>query len=488
VRSRVALPILSALAAPLALAALLLAGCSPKSGMVPNLEPETTLFVQGDLDTVNHVVQLFWFGSDADGEIDGFELRFHNPDAPTDTAWRFTTRTDSLFTVFAPTGNVSPLFEVRAIDNQGARDATPAREDFTFRNFPPAVLITSGPGTTDTTFASATFTWQPFDPDGDLNRIQYFVWINSDSTNPRLVNGTSYTVPSDDFRNDSGNFESKPCTLHVRPVDDGGRAGNPTTRTWYVRAPVTGPRARLLIIDDVPTTNTANFATDTLYQNTAARNLPAGSWSVLRLQSTQPFRSALDVQQTCALFEAVIWYRGSQTNFSTVLRDYQDGIAGYLDAGGRFMIEGLNLTEGYGTTGPIRESFVRDHLATDFLHRNYNSTTQDSSVAWGIGNGAVLRSTVYADSLRLGAIFDGLRAFAVQDTDDVALWARSGTLTQSTPLDVAVGVSAPQPSGGRAIMLTVPLVAANAPFPGGGPRTAARCLAKIYAQLGLTGP
>lgn len=477
-----------ALAATFATLAVVLAGCSPKSAMIANLEPETTLFVQGDLDTVNHVVQLFWFGSDADGEIQGFELRFHNPDAPADTAWEFTTRTDSLFTVFAPGGSVAPLFEVRAIDNHGARDPSPAREDFVFSNQPPAVLITSGPGATDTTFASATFAWQPFDPDGDLTRIQYFVWLDDDSTSPNVTTATTFTVPSDDFRNSSGNFESRPYTIHVRPVDDGGRAGPVTSRTWQVRAPVTGTRARLLLVDDVPTTNTANFATDTLYQNTAARNLPAGTWSVLRLQSSQPFRSALDVQQTFALFEAVIWYRGSQTNFSTLLRDYQDGISAYLDNGGRFMIEGLHLTEGYGTNGPLRESFVRDHLATDFLHRNYNSTTQDSSVAWGIGNAAVLRSTVYADSLRLGAIFDGLRAFAVQDTDDVALWARAGTLTQVTTLDLPVGVSAPQPSGGRAIMITVPLVASNAPFPGGGPRTAARTLAKIYAQLGLTGP
>jgi hypothetical protein len=484
VRTRVVLPILLALVAALAC----VAGCSPKSALVPNLEPETSLFVQGDLDTVNHVVHLYWFGSDVDGEIRGFELRFHNPDAPADTAWRFTERTDSLFTVYSPTGSVTPLFEVRAIDDEGARDRTPAREDFTFSNQAPSVVIMTGPSITDTTFASATFSWLPSDPDGDISQLQYFVWVNSDSTNPRLTTGTTYTVPSDDFRNDSGNFESKPCTLHVRPVDDGGRAGAPTTRIWYVRAPVAGPRARLLIVDDVPTTNTANFATDTLYQNTAARNLPADSWSVLRLQSTQPFRSALDVEQTFRLFEAVIWYRGSQTDFSPVLRDYQDGIGAYLESGGRFMIEGLNLTEGYATNGPLRESFVRDYLGTDFLHRNFNSTTQDSSAAWGIGNAAVLRSTAFADSLRLGAIVGGLRAFAIRDTDDVALWARAGTLTQTTTLDLPVAVTVPQPSGGRAIMVTVPLVAANAPFPSGGPRTAARFLAKVYAQLGLTGP
>ncbi|HYM80726.1 MAG TPA: hypothetical protein VEY91_04845, partial [Candidatus Limnocylindria bacterium] len=79
-------------------------GCSPKSTLVPNVPPETSLFVQGPVDTVNHVVHLFWFGSDPDGDVAGFEVRFKNPDAPADTQWTVTTRTDSLFTVFTPTG------------------------------------------------------------------------------------------------------------------------------------------------------------------------------------------------------------------------------------------------------------------------------------------------------------------------------------------------------------------------------------------------
>ena len=52
---------------------------------IENLPPETTLFVQGTLDTVNHVVQIYWFGSDPDGEVTGYELRFKNPAAPADT-------------------------------------------------------------------------------------------------------------------------------------------------------------------------------------------------------------------------------------------------------------------------------------------------------------------------------------------------------------------------------------------------------------------
>jgi hypothetical protein len=69
-----------------------------------NKPPETVLFVNGDLDTVNHVVHLYWFGTDSDGKVQGFEWRLMNPEAPADTVWQFTTLTDSIFTVLTAAG------------------------------------------------------------------------------------------------------------------------------------------------------------------------------------------------------------------------------------------------------------------------------------------------------------------------------------------------------------------------------------------------
>src|SRR5207237_9077744 len=75
-----------------------LAGCGKghKGPLAPDAPPETRLFVRGPVDTVNHVVHLYWFGSDPDGDVVGFEVRLLNPEAPADSAWRFTTRSDSL--------------------------------------------------------------------------------------------------------------------------------------------------------------------------------------------------------------------------------------------------------------------------------------------------------------------------------------------------------------------------------------------------------
>ena len=64
IRSRV---LLLALACALSAAALFAAGCGVKGTMGPNTPPETIVFVEGPVDTVNHVVTLRWFGSDPDG-------------------------------------------------------------------------------------------------------------------------------------------------------------------------------------------------------------------------------------------------------------------------------------------------------------------------------------------------------------------------------------------------------------------------------------
>ena len=463
-------------------ALVLVAGCSKhKNVLLPDLFPETTLFVQGPVDTVNHVVHLYWFGSDPDGDVVGFELRMHNPAAPAETAWVFTRKTDSLFTIFSPSGVTQPLFEVRAVDNAGLRDPTPATEDFTFSNLPPGVRLVSPPIARDTTFASVTLSWRPTDPDGDVARLTYRVWLDGNEAGARIVTGTVFTIPSVDFLQ-NGQLLSGYRTVYVEPTDDGGRVGARDSTRWFVRAPVTGTRARLLIIDDFPNSLPAGTSTDSLYANTALRNLPADSYSILRIETTQPFRSAKDLEQTLKLFESVIWYRGTQTTFPSLLSRYQDGVAAYLDGGGKFFVEGLHLIDDLGAAGAFRSEFTTRYFGSNFLYKNeIPGNPGDSTVAWGVSTGAVLASSVFQDSLRLAGIFNGLRGFAVQDTNDVAIWARAGTLSQGHDYDIPVAVTVPQPSGGRAVVITVPLRAANGYF------TVPRFLAKVFAQLGLTG-
>lgn len=460
--------------AGVAAAALALLGCERKTLLRPNVPPETLLFVQGPVDTVGHHVHLYWFGTDPDGDVEGYEWRFKNPLRPADTLWAFTDTTDRVFTVFDSTGTVEPTFEVRAIDDQGERDPSPALQRLILNNQPPTVAFTGFPPLPDTTFASATITWSAYDNDGDAGRMSFLVWLDGNETTPHVIppGATSFTFPTADF----GSRTDTQRTAHLMPVDDGGLAGPVVSYTWYVRS--AGPDPRLLLIDDVPSFVPAAALIDSLYNNGVARGVPAGSYALVNLERLNPFRSAQDVEQTFKLFRAVLWYRETNTTFSTLLQSYQPGIEGYLGAGGNFYLSGLDLIAGENATGPLTVRFALDYLGCERLHLAPITGRPDSTASWGITSGRQLRSTIYQDSLRSSQIYSGLRGFAVRDTAWVAFWARDSVLTPANGSDVPVAVQVPQASGGKAIVFSFPLRGLN------GFGQAHGVLARVLRELG----
>lgn len=487
-----------------------LAGCGRLTGKLtgvlnPNQPPSTVLFVNGPVDTVNHVVRLYWYGTDVDGDVVGYEWRFENPAAPADTAWRFTTSTDSSFTIQTPAGFTDPVFSVRAVDESGLRDPAPPRQRFLIRNLPPTVRLTSRPNPTDTTFASVSVTWSANDPDGDAAGMRFLVWLNGREATPELTSSTSFTMPSDRFAVPTTGPLGTVRKLYVRAIDAGGMAGPLDSCQWVVRRPVTGTRARLLIVDDVPRTVPSNLRFDTLYTNSCQRvGLTADQYTVLRLDTTQPFRSAQDFAQTFKLFEAVVWYRGQEITFSTLLRTGESGISDYLRSGGRFYLDGLYLFEGRNATGPLSEDFVRTHLGSRGLRGAFTSTTTFADTSAGFGNSGTsvflpsvpVNGAIGRDSLYVRQVFavrtgeaGGLRRFDFIDRSDVVMWGAPGTLTPASADSTAVGMSVAQAGGGRAVVVcTVPAAATPPVGAGTSAGTAARFITNIYRHLGLDRP
>lgn len=488
-------PRLALAVAALALAALT-GACSLKGTMRPNLPPETTLFVQGPVDTVNHIVHLYWFGSDPDGDITSYEIRFFNPAAPAETAWVVTTGTDSLFTMYTgPNTTIEPRFEVRAVDDHGQRDPSPAVEDFKFSNQPPSLQFTIAPGLTEQTFYSLTLTWNPIDPDGDTAKMRYRVWLNGNAANARLISGNSFTIPSVDFT--QGDSLGAPTDtivsriVYVQPIDDGGLAGPTAKAQWLVRKPVRGTDARLLVIDDVPAAWPGGAALDAFYTNAVFANLPAGTYSFLRLQNHRTFYSSADVEQTFKLFKAVIWYRGTQEGvFSTVplgnlrlIPSYVDGISAYLESGGKLFVEARDAVAGTNANGLFPASYLERHLGSSDLYRYFTPTLNDSTVSVGIPNLTVLRTTSpFVDSLRFSGVYSSARVFALRDTSNTVFAADPGQLDVNNPTRVPLVISVPQTGGGRFTLVPFPMRGAD------GFGSAGRVLGRLLAQFGVTGP
>ena len=506
-RNRVALLALGALF-------LVLAGCGKKKNhLVPNLPPETSITVASvgtdTLHAANHLIRLHWFGSDPDGEVVAFELRMLNTSNPADSNWvRLDCATgdcnDSLFTLYSPTGFTRAKLEVRAIDNEGARDETPAEQSFSFINNAPACHFTSGPLRTDSTYATASVTWLVDDPGGDVSHLSFRVYLDGNAASyDSIYTGTStasFTVPSSRFVQ-GGLWKSGPRKLYVQAVDDGGQLGRPDSIQWYVRSPglVDMPstsRGRVLLVDNAFHTSQNNARVDTLYSNTLSRNLPAGTFSILRLEYNNAFRTAEDLAQTFRQFDAVVWYRGYDTFAATVLTAYQDSVGAYLDHGGRFYLEGLNMFEGpglpTGTVQPMmRNDFVLNQLHCVAQRMYFNTGVNDSSVAWGNRNNndalpPDFRSSAMADSFRLtSALVPGIRTFVPGDSNNVAFWAKPNALQPAIPENMAVIMSVPQPSGGRFVVVPLPIREALLTY-----ASPARILAKLlfHPTQGLMAP
>src|SRR5437867_9601358 len=90
-----------------AVVAVVAASCSHKNTLRPNIPPETYLFVRGPVDTVNHRVHLYWYGTDPDGDVVGFKARWTYSTGPANPPWQALpyvkpgVGTDSVLTVFS---------------------------------------------------------------------------------------------------------------------------------------------------------------------------------------------------------------------------------------------------------------------------------------------------------------------------------------------------------------------------------------------------
>lgn len=156
-----------------------------------------TIFRSGD-DRLTTTVKIEWWADDPDGFVTGYEFTFDNPITPA-TNWVLTTRTDSTFLLAVPSGadTFDFSFSVRAIDNLGARSATPARAQYPVKNSPPTISFVYAPnggnplagGNPRVSFPVLKYEWTATDPDGQSTLEGYELYLNDTLS-------TAYTLPA----------------------------------------------------------------------------------------------------------------------------------------------------------------------------------------------------------------------------------------------------------------------------------------------------
>ena len=204
---------------PLA-AMLFLTGCRKQEKVFidSNLAPDTRLTrAPGPYDQANYRIHLYWDGTDPDGYVAAYHFAWDDtvpPYGAPNSPWYMTPKSDSLFKALIDTVGETKrhTFYVRAVDNEGKLDPTPARIRFDAYTVRPVIEYlyrvdgpedpdpdneNYDPGRKDTVlmYTPVKFVWDGFDPDGLGAPIDYSYRLDSNPDSP-FTDTTSVTIPS----------------------------------------------------------------------------------------------------------------------------------------------------------------------------------------------------------------------------------------------------------------------------------------------------
>ena len=178
----------------LLLGILLFGACSKeyKGDYAENQAPETyfladTILRAGD-NRFESVIRVFWSGTDPDGFVKGYELSMDG------MVWTYTTSQDSALTLSLPSSSDTFDFTllVRAIDNDGQADLTPAQLTYPVKNSSPSVRFIIPAGSPIRSFPAVKYFWEGTDPDGNSS-LDHYELIWNDTTQTPLSLSTAFT-------------------------------------------------------------------------------------------------------------------------------------------------------------------------------------------------------------------------------------------------------------------------------------------------------
>lgn len=361
---------------PLVLALFLGAGCGEEDGILPpNRAPLTYLAIQGsDLDTVDYRQIMHWWGTDTDGRVVGYCVKWDGEWTPPegsircefDPSWVFTTATTDTFAV--PTGGTfaERTFSVRAVDDDGEMDPIGQSQRFKLKNWLPELDWSASISLPDSSLPSVSFAWSPRDLDGRSTVHRFRYWLDGqDSTSAAIVEDTLIALAPEDFASRLG-----PRTLSVQAFDDALAPSNVIHHQWTVQ-PASG---RFLLIDNVRSDVPGSASEDRFYR-ALLDSVSPGDYFVYDVETRGAFRSEKEVFPLLDLFEGVVWYSGvtdiqNDPRVHRNLATAEKGLGRYLDAGGRLLLQAQNAV---GDSAGLSMGFARRQFGIDKFYRKRGS-------------------------------------------------------------------------------------------------------------------
>ncbi len=391
------------------LGVLLWQTCSREtSPAFPNQPPNTTLAnIPVPNDTIFALATLHWDGEDNDGYIVAYEYRYitrHIFAADSVVQpWKKTDKT-SLTIAFESSDDLNyQRFQIRAIDNKGEADPTPAEKRFyTYKTtFPETKLLVPSqnqqffaiPQTTDWWFGvQITFTAEDKDVQGEI--VEY-AWAVDRGAWHWETDTTLYITP-DNFVPLEGKH-----TIRVTSRDNTNLV-DPIGDSVVVRLITPVFDKKILIIDE---TTEKSFpagvtATDEDVDKFYAEIFGAdNSWDYAK--------KGFPPKDTLSHYQLMIWHADNSYSASSAahkLPQHIVDVMDYLNVGGDLIMSGWRILKSFAPLASFPQSFAEGTFIHDYLHINIADETApvpDFIGANGIGTFTDIR----VDSAKLAKAF-----------------------------------------------------------------------------------
>lgn len=321
----------------------IIAGCSEKfpDKPHPNKPPETfiSIFSDNELKPTISKLTIHWWGDDPDGVVIGYLYTFDQnaqnitewDSTSPNSDWQFTKNNKETFTLKLTGLDTSYTIQVKAVDDLGVTDPTPAVQRYPVINSIPKVDFPIGTDVPETTFTVAHLVWSSSDPDGDDN-IAKFEYVLDDTSNLNALTELNQNTKSITLTKEDGLTEGD-HTFYLRVIDIAG-AKSPFIKmpreenaVWYVRE----PKSNFLIVDDY---NIANN-TEIIYKSILDQLVGTYDiWDIkINNRALEP-PSGKAFFETLLLFDRIFWFADAEPNFEKA----QIGVPKFLEAGGKILM------------------------------------------------------------------------------------------------------------------------------------------------------
>jgi hypothetical protein len=291
--------------------------------------PETFTLVDSIIRDSNNLlsttVKASWWGVSKSGFISGYEVSIDNQQT-----WQFTKAQDGTFLLNLPLGFAKgnlPIF-VRAIDNIGQTDPTPAVMVFPVKNTAPTIVFDYLTGRRTITYPAFRYYWITTDLDGPQD-IQSIEIVLNDTNKTPLVMPSNTIAASFVALNNNGVFDTS-CWVYqntrsvplaeklhgiqfnklnyifIRSVD---RVG---AKSAWVRDSITikKPKSDLLLVNDYSTKGPVQN-----FYNAQVSNLgPAYSNFDSVLSLTDLPADVFTIIKTLDFYKRIVWYSDNPTS------------------------------------------------------------------------------------------------------------------------------------------------------------------------------